>query len=472
MRVVATMGTTIRSALGGLWWELISGARLGSTSLAALLIEPIGLAVLARWTPPSLVARARVASRPPGDRVIAPDGGRSSAEGRDQAPAGGLDQPYLWLPVLVAIGLLFFLVGPLGREIREPVDSPDRVLTYLGLAAFVLVYLWAIPRDLAGRRGARLGPAVVVLAGLAVAISLLDSRAMWTVLFIATAAGAGRLTPSRTALAAIAAISVLAAVALLAHGVESIRTLESAVEVALVGLVVVGFSQYERASRDLRIAEAHVARVATDVERARIARDLHDLLGHSLSMIALKTELARKLIVRDPERAASELADVEEVVRTSLRDVRQAVAGYRQVDLEAELAGARVALIAAGFEVLIERPEDPLDAPTDSLLGWVVREGVTNVVRHSTGAQCSISIERTPGTVTLEILDDGPSPVPGVVARASVGTGRGLRGIRERVAQAGGTMEAGWQAGGGYRLLVSVPADGPAAGRAGMEART
>jgi two-component system sensor histidine kinase DesK len=458
------MGAAVRTALGGFWWELITGSRLGTTNLTMLVAEPIGLAVASRWRRSGGIRQALLRAGG-GDRVIPSELDRAATPVRGGTDAGGRDQPYLWIPTLAAIGLLFFLVGPLGREIREPVDSLGRWLTYAGLVAFVLVYLWAIPRDLAGRHTGRLAVAVVILASLAVAISVLDTRAMWTVLFIATAAGAGRLTPSRTALAAIGATAVLAAVALLGHGVDSIRTLESAIEVVLIGLVVVGFSQYERTSRELRMAQAEVARVATDVERARIARDLHDLLGHSLSMIALKTELARRLLERDPARAATELADVEEVVRTSLRDVRQAVAGYRQVDLEAELAGARVALVAAGFEVLLERPEDPLDPATDSLLGWVVREGVTNVVRHSGGAQCSISIERlVRGDVRLEILDDGPSPLPGGSGRASVGTGRGLRGVRERVTLAGGSVESGPRAEGGYRLAVTVPARPPAAG--------
>jgi two-component system sensor histidine kinase DesK len=123
-----------------------------------------------------------------------------------------------------------------------------------------------------------------------------------------------------------------------------------------------------------------------------------------------------------------------------------------------------VALVAAGFAVLIERPEDPLDPATDSLLGWVVREGVTNVVRHSSGGQCSISIEQVGGDIRLEILDDGGSTPRGAPVRASVGTGRGLRGVRERVTLAGGSVESGPRDAGGFRLAVSVPAPQPAPG--------
>ncbi len=458
---LVTMEPAFRATLGGLWWEVLSGTRLGTANLLMVVAEPIGEMLATRWRPRAAAQRLRAGPR---DAVNSLDDDGAVPAGRDEPAGADFDQPYLWLPVLVAIGLLFFLVGPLGREIRQPIDTPARGLTYLGLAAFVLVYLWAIPRDLAGRRSGHLRVAVTALGALALAISLLDAHSMWTVLFIASAAGAGRLRPSLAALVGVVAMSALAAVAPLVHGpdiarsTDLVRTLESSIEVALVGLVVIGFSQYQRTSQELRRAQAEVARAATELERARISRDLHDLLGHSLSMIALKTELARRLIGRDPERAAVELADVEEVVRTSLRDVRQAVAGYRQVDLEAELEGARIALVAAGFGVHIERPEERLDPSTDALLGWVVREGATNIVRHSRGTQCSISIEQAGGEVRLEILDDGPRPTGSPRSRASVGTGRGLRGIDERLAQAGGTMTTGWRDGDGYALVVTVPA--------------
>lgn len=470
---LVTMGPAFRAALGGLWWEVLTGTRLGTANLLMIVAEPIGVMLATRWRPSAASGRAGLDAGS-GDPMNALDGEEAEAASRDQPPRATGDQPYLWLPVLVAIGLLFFLVGPLGREIREPIDSAARGLTYIGLAAFVLVYLWAIPRDLAGRYSGRLPVAVTVLAGLALAVSLLDLRSMWTVLFIAAAAGAGRLRPSLAALGGVAAMSALAAVAPIAHAAaiarpaDLVRTLESSIEVALVGLVVIGFTQSQRTSQELRRAQAQVARTATELERARISRDLHDLLGHSLSMIALKTELARRLIGRDPDRAAAELAEVEDVVRTSLRDVRQAVAGYRQVTLEAELEGARIALVAAGFGVGLEHPDEPLDPATDALLGWVVREGATNIVRHSGGTHCSMLLTHDGGEVRLEILDDGPKPAAGASARASMGSGRGLRGLRERVDQAGGTMTSGWREGDGYALVVTVPDHLPDTARPGQ----
>jgi two-component system sensor histidine kinase DesK len=357
----------------------------------------------------------------------------------------------------VAVGLLLFLVGPLGTMIQEPIATTERLLTYAGVGTFVLVYLWAIPADLAGRGSGRPLVATALLGLLSVAITLLDRGPDWTVLFIATATAAGRITPSRGSLVAIGSVGAVTALALSASGRPLVAAVESAIEVGLVGLVVLGFSQLERTARQLAAAQAEVARLAADGERARIARDLHDLLGHSLSLIALKTELARRMLERDPARASAELSDVETVVRTSLRDVREAVAGYRHVDLDTELAGARMALVAAGIEVEISRPADALDAAADSLLGWIVREGVTNVVRHSGASRCTIRIEALARETRLEIIDDGRGADRLESAPGSV-PGSGLAGISERVEAAGGAMAAGWRAEGGYRLAAVVPA--------------
>jgi two-component system, NarL family, sensor histidine kinase DesK len=366
------------------------------------------------------------------------------------------EAPYLWLPTLAAVALLLFLVGPLGSMVQQPIVTTERLLIYGGVVAFVAVYLWAIPADLAGRARGRAAPATALLALLALVISLLDRQPDWTVLFIATATAAGRITPSRVAVGAVAAVAVLAALVLLFSGRLPVAAVESAFETALVGLVVLSFSQLERTAHQLALAQAEVARLAADSERARIARDLHDLLGHSLSLIALKTELARRMLERDPRRAAAELTEIEAVARNSLRDVREAVAGYRQVNLDTELDGARMALVAAGIEVTIERPAADLDPSVDPLLGWIVREGITNVVRHSAASRCAITIEALPAATRLEIVDDGRGPDPRRV-NLSLPPGSGLAGIRERVLAAGGELEAGRGVDGGFRLAVRVP---------------
>lgn len=391
----------------------------------------------------------------------------SDAEARDSArPARREDavSPRLrlsvpsspWLAIAAAIGLLAFVGGPLLSVVRERPTTPQELATYTGTAAFVAIYLWAIPADLAGRAAGRPAPATVLLGLLCVALALTDRGSDWTVLFIATGTAAGRIVPSRGALAAIAVIAALAALVRLAADAALVAAVESAFEVTLAGLVVLSFSQLERTARELSRAQAEVARLAAADERARIARDVHDLLGHSLSVIALKAELARRLLQHDPHRASVELQDVEGVARGSLRDIREAVAGYRRITLDTELAGARVALSAAGMDVEIRQPAGVLDESTDALLGWIVREGVTNVVRHSGGAHCAIRVATSEREVQLEIVDDGRVDDPrrsGTPGR----TGSGLSGIRERVEAVGGRMEVGPFRGRGYRLAAFVP---------------
>jgi len=190
---------------------------------------------------------------------------------------------------------------------------------------------------------------------------------------------------------------------------------------------------------------------AADQERLRLARDLHDLLGHSLSLIAIKSQLARRLLAPgDVSQAATEIADVERVARESLQDVRHAVEGYRQPNLTSALANARAALAAAGINSTIDLSAGHLPTAVDAALAWAVREGITNVIRHSGAAKCAIRLTREDREVRLEITDDGPSPLIHP-------PGNGLRGLQERVAARRGRMDAGPLQHGGYRLHMSVP---------------
>jgi two-component system sensor histidine kinase DesK len=211
----------------------------------------------------------------------------------------------------------------------------------------------------------------------------------------------------------------------------------------LVSLAMWGFFHIVRSHRELTAARAEVARLAAENERSRIARDLHDLLGHSLTTITVKAGLARRLAPRDPGRAASEIGEVEDLARSALTDVRAAVSGYRELTLAGELAGARE--VAPGAVEVA----DPAHA---ELFGWVLREGVTNVVRHSGAHSCTIAI----GPTWLEIEDDGRGAGP----RAGT-DGSGLAGLRERVAAAGGTIRAGTGRR-GWRLRVDMDGAVPA----------
>jgi two-component system sensor histidine kinase DesK len=210
-------------------------------------------------------------------------------------------------------------------------------------------------------------------------------------------------------------------------------------------------------SWQLRIAREEITRLAVTTERLRIARDLHDLLGHNLSLIALKSELARRLVSVAPERAIVEISDVENVARTTLQEVREAVSAYRQPTLKSELQAAQEILAAAGIAYRYDGDESMIDSlPTtiEAVLSWTVREGVTNVIRHSRAHQCTIRVTRDAQEIGIEVIDDG-------VGVSSINSsdieGNGLRGLAERVEKLGGRCEASPRVGGGFLLAVSVP---------------
>ena len=191
----------------------------------------------------------------------------------------------------------------------------------------------------------------------------------------------------------------------------------------------IGFGMEAGATRrKLAVEEERTAVLAVAAERARIGRDLHDILGHSLTTIAVKADLARRLVDRDPARAASEIDELAGVARQALADVRATASGMREVRLASEIASARSVRAAAGIDAHVPTAVDAADDATSELLGYVVREAVTNVVRHSGAASCTIAATRHSVTVS----DDG---------RGWAGVpGNGLAGLRARVAEGGGVL--------------------------------
>jgi two-component system sensor histidine kinase DesK len=258
--------------------------------------------------------------------------------------------------------------------------------------------------------------------------------------------------PAIFAMTAIALTSIYTSQASYSPSVRSqlpTLLLEVGIEYPLVGLAAVAVSQLAAANRELRRARAAIARLAVEEERARFARDLHDLLGHSLSVIALKSELAGRL-VPEGSLAATEVHDIERVSRDALREVREAVTGYRQPTLAAELAGARTALAAAGIECAVIQETGPLPPAAEAVFAWTVREGATNVIRHSRARRCSIRLSRRVDSAEIDVVDDG-APV------SNGEHGSGLKGLAERVAARGGRLDASPLPHEGYRLRVVLP---------------
>jgi signal transduction histidine kinase len=219
-----------------------------------------------------------------------------------------------------------------------------------------------------------------------------------------------------------------------------------------VALGIYAMTLNARLVRELVRLRERLARAAVTAERARFARDLHDLLGLGMSAIALKADLAGRLLTGAPEAAERELAETAEISHTARADLERVVNGYRDLSLADEMRTARATLTAAGVTVRISVPDEPLPVPVQTVLATVLREGVTNVLRHGHGHDCAISLDDRDGSAVLEIVNGGPRP-----AADGARPGAGLANLADRVAGAGGDFDAGVTPDGSFRLRVSVP---------------
>jgi two-component system sensor histidine kinase DesK len=329
----------------------------------------------------------------------------------------------------------------------------------LGLAVFVVLYLVTVVSAFGDRipdpRLIRrlLGPVAVVGVALAAVYGARSDGWLSVLLYVAVT-GAITLVPPYVHLWVGGTLVALVAVGV-GHGMTSGSIGQAAFTVIMASALVFLLRRMVRMIRELRQAQEQLAEAAVAQERLRFARDLHDLLGHTLSIMVVKAEAVRRLLPRDPATAADQAADIEQIGRRALVDVREAVTGYRTRSLSAELDGARAALAGAGVEVTVREQGLPLSGTADDLLGWVVREGVTNVVRHAGAAHCEIEVRRVGERASVEIRDDGTGAGmrPGALP-----PGHGLRGLAERLDSAGGTLHAAPRPGGGFRLTAEVPA--------------
>ncbi|MDF8265264.1 sensor histidine kinase [Luteipulveratus flavus] len=204
------------------------------------------------------------------------------------------------------------------------------------------------------------------------------------------------------------------------------------------------------AVHELSRTREELASAAVSRERLRFARDLHDVLGHTLSIVVVKAEAVRRIALRDPEAAAAHASDIEAIGRSALAEVRDTVGGYRRTTWQEEVTSAHVALAAAGVALDVRGHTDDLDPAVADVLVWVLREATTNVVRHAQASRCSVAVCRTDDAVTMTVADDGRG--------SADGDGHGLTGARERASSARGTLRTTSDFN-GFRVEVTLPAD-------------
>ena len=349
---------------------------------------------------------------------------------------------------LFMVAWLVFFIYPVAALLTDRFDRDAEVAGIALLVALALIWGWFWLRVVAGPDQRFALPAVVA-ATIVLVVFTLRTPPQYGSLFLYALIMAGAACNWRIGLPAVLALSVLSGTVELARGESVTNATGQFLNELLVGLTAVAGQLLIQANRQLSSAREQIGRLAVGEERLRFARDLHDLLGHSLSVIALKSELAGRLMKTTPGLAAHEVEDIEKVARDALRDVREAVAGYRQPTLAAELAGAHEALAAAAIEFHVDQEHGPLPPAVEGVLAWTVREGVTNVMRHSQAKRCAIRISSRDGNITVEVVDNGRGGTPE--------SGSGLDGLHERVVERGGRLTAEPLPHEGFRLRVTLP---------------
>jgi two-component system sensor histidine kinase DesK len=366
---------------------------------------------------------------------------------------------------LSALFGMLWLAYPISELFGDPSASTLRKVVVLAVVAgFCTFVLWRIfeddgPEDELPTLGDVLRT-VAILASIDAALALLD-RAEWAaVMSVYVAAFVAMGIPGKGGLAGLAVVAVASYFLMVGGGWTGSQAGGQTAALLAIGVTLAGVGQIIRTNRALRLARAELARVAVADERRRFARDLHDLLGHSLSMIAIKARLAQRVQDTDPARAAQEIADIETAARTSLAEVRETVSGYRRATIAGELVGVRAALESAGVALDTRVTRMALDAEDEAVLAWALREATTNIVRHADARRVVVRLEPAGEGARLEVEDDGHGAngngAPNAERLVGAG-GHGLHGLAERVAERAGRLETGAGHDGGFKLAVELP---------------
>ncbi|HEY3384781.1 MAG TPA: sensor histidine kinase [Vicinamibacterales bacterium] len=339
--------------------------------------------------------------------------------------------PYSWL-VYLSFFILYAVFG--GRTLLW------WTLHALAVAVFLPLYFRGFWLE-----GRRLLPIMAAITALGTVYIPWNPGA--SVFFVYASGYAGDTGPPRVAVRWLVAVVLVAGIEALVCRLSPDAWIPAVVLPLIIGGGNIAFAEKRRADARLRLARDEVAHLAKVAERERIARDLHDLLGHTLSVIVLKSELAAKLSDRDPARAAAEIRDVERISRLALTEVRRAVEGYRQLTLEESLVGIRQALTAGGVALESDVTAVRLDPKVEGVASLVLREAITNVIRHANATTCRVQMREERGRLSLVVCDDGV----GGAARA----GTGLTSMRSRVEEVGGHFEH--DGGAGTTVRVDLP---------------
>ncbi len=378
---------------------------------------------------------------------------------------------WLWSGIWL-VYLTIPLVNTFQRQYRPWQQAAGMIGFWLFCYAYTRLVIesridWQVVRP--GRRDRRIMLFLLAMVALAAVLPLV-STPTWISLWIYVASACGAALPFEPRRWAVAG-GVLATVALVLEavlrGVDAETWGWMVLPTVFSCLAVIGVRRMRSLIAELHRAREEVKHLAANEERLRLARDLHDLAGHSMATITLKAQVARRLLPTDTAAAETQIADIEQVSRQALADIREAVSGYRRATLAVETASARTALEAASitFEhdpALVRRPSG-LDPEPEAALAWCLREAVTNVVRHSGATWCRARLieARVNGerTVTLEVTDNGKA-ADGSTGFEERHWGNGLTGLRERLAPFSASLAAAPVAPHGFRLAATLPLAG------------
>ncbi len=363
-------------------------------------------------------------------------------QGQHSAKAGGrmlrweaIDHPAIWLAYLPLFFIPWFIKLP----------SPAQMIAAgIGLAVFLVVYFISL-------KAAGLQLVGLAVAALLLSFALAFTNSNWTVIAVYAAAMIAELRPAWRASLGVGVFAAASAGLALVTGQPAIYWVLGVFLMVMVGIGNISRAALQDKNRELAAAQGEVRQFAAAAERERIGRDLHDLLGRTLTLIALKADLAARLADSAPDKATAEMRDIAAAAREGLAEVRAAVSGMTGASLSREIAGSKTALAAAGIACKIEGDAEAIDPGTSAVLAMALREAVTNVIRHSGASTCRIALIEQASGLELKVSDDGDGQ--------AVRPGGGLAGLTSRLTAAGGELAIEGDTR-GTRLTARVPQGG------------